>query len=139
MVSEFNRTNLPEVLDKDPFRVKWFDANSPEDVLLGENVSDDDALGNYCVQRLQALRVSDPQSAQYSVRWPLRGGTFNMRNCTSLQIVLNDLETILKHALKDSLKIEPKDYSVSPARSSWATISHAVAAILSCFCYPRLV
>jgi actin-related protein 8 len=48
----------------------------------------------------------------YAVRWPIYGGHFNTRDYPSFQMVVSDIEAILRHTLKESLEVEPASYKV---------------------------
>lgn len=60
----------------------------------------------------QALRLINPQQSEYTVRWPIYGTNFNTRDYHSLQVILSDLEELLRRTLKDRLDIEAQDYKV---------------------------
>uniref|UniRef100_A0A0W0G785 Uncharacterized protein n=1 Tax=Moniliophthora roreri TaxID=221103 RepID=A0A0W0G785_MONRR len=96
IATTFNEQFKPEYIQEhnDPYRVDWITDNK-EDILVGE----------------KALRLADPQNSNYVVRWPIYGSNFNTRDYSSIQMILNDMETILRNTLKDKLGIEPKDYS----------------------------
>ncbi len=49
------------------------------------------------------------------MRWPIFGPAFNTRDYPSNQLVLSDLEIILRTVLKDKLDIEEKSYKVGQA------------------------
>lgn len=61
---------------------------------------------------LQALEIADPQKAGYVVRWPISGSTFNTRDYTSIQLVLSDLEAVIRSSLKERFDIEGPDLIV---------------------------
>ncbi|KAF5383740.1 hypothetical protein D9615_003529 [Tricholomella constricta] len=96
IASTFNEQFKPEIISEynDPFRVEWTDKMSSEDVYYGE----------------KALRMADPQNAGYILRWPIYSANFNTRDYPSLQVILSDLEVILRTTLKDKLDVEPRDY-----------------------------
>ena len=48
----------------------------------------------------------------YVVRWPLYGGHVNARDYPSNQLVLSDIEVVLRETLSESLSIDPKSYGV---------------------------
>lgn len=48
----------------------------------------------------------------YVLRWPLYGGHFNARDYPSHQVVLSDIEVVLRQSLSESLSIDPKSYNV---------------------------
>jgi len=56
--------------------------------------------------------LADPHEMGYVVRWPLYGGHFNARDYPSHQVVLSDIEVVLRESLDESLSIDPKSYSV---------------------------
>ncbi|KAG6891193.1 hypothetical protein C0995_008445 [Termitomyces sp. Mi166 len=96
VASTFNEQFKPEIIAEynDPFRVEWTEKVSDEDVYFGD----------------KALRLADPQNAGYSLRYPIYAANFNMRDYPSLQVVLSDLELILRTTLKEKLQVDPKDY-----------------------------
>ncbi|PBK72447.1 actin-related protein [Armillaria solidipes] len=98
LASTFNTAFQPEIIPEhnDPFQVEWFDESCSEDVLVGE----------------KALRIADPQRAGYSVKWPIYGPNFNTRDYSSLRVLMGDIETILRHTLRDKLNINPRDYGM---------------------------
>lgn len=61
---------------------------------------------------LQALQLADSQEMGYVVRWPLYGGHFNARDYLSHQVVLSDIEVVLRETLSESLSIDPSSYNV---------------------------
>ena len=61
----------------------------------------------------QALRLADPQQAEYTARWPIYGNNFNTRDYSSLQVILSDLEVLIGRTLKDRLDIKAQDYKVN--------------------------
>ncbi|KAF9269156.1 actin-related protein [Marasmius fiardii PR-910] len=95
IATTFNEQFKPEYIQEhnDPYRVDWINQDD-EDVLVGE----------------KALRLADPAASGYVVRWPIYGPNFNIRDYSSKQMVLNDIETILRATLRDRLRIEPRDY-----------------------------
>jgi actin-related protein 8 len=56
--------------------------------------------------------LADPHEMGYVVRWPLYGGHFNARDYPSNQVVLSDIEAVLRDTLSESLSIDPKSYNV---------------------------
>lgn len=101
IASSFNDQFKPETIPEanDPFRVEWIQKPTDEDVLVGE----------------AALRLGDPQVLDYVVRWPTNGPNFNTRDYPSIQMIANDIGTIIEHTLKEKLsisKFQCKDYSV---------------------------
>ena len=48
----------------------------------------------------------------YVVRWPLYGGHVNARDYPSNQLVLSDIEVVLRETLSTSLSIDQKSYNV---------------------------
>ncbi|CAL1714580.1 unnamed protein product [Somion occarium] len=100
IASTFNESFKPEILpeENDPFRVNWI-STSAKEYHVGE----------------EALHLSDPHSLGYVVRWPIYGRTFNARGYPSRQLILEDVETILRNVLQEQLDIDSrsyKDYSV---------------------------
>ncbi|KAJ8079508.1 actin-like protein arp8 [Marasmius tenuissimus] len=96
IATTFNEQFKPEYIQEhnDPYRVDWIN-ESDENVLVGET----------------ALRIADPQASNYIVRWPIHGHNFNTKDYSSKQMVLNDIEAILRDTLKERLRIEPHDYN----------------------------
>lgn len=95
VASAFNDSFKPELIPEhnDPYRVDWITPSS-EELLVGE----------------KALRLADPLASGYVLRWPIYGSNFNTRDYPSLQVILSDIEAILRTTLKDHLDIEPHDY-----------------------------
>jgi actin-related protein 8 len=95
IASTFNEQFKPEIIQEynDPFRVDWLYEPS-DDFIIGENV----------------LRLSDPQRLGYAVRWPIHGAKFNTRDYPSLQVILSDIETIIRSTLKEKLDVDVRDY-----------------------------
>ncbi|KAI6164647.1 hypothetical protein EDD17DRAFT_1561775 [Pisolithus thermaeus] len=93
IASTFNEQFRPEIIPEanDPFRVEWIHEPDKE-YLIGE----------------QVLRISDPRKLGYSVRWPIHGHNFNTRDYPSVQMILDDIETIISTALFEKYK----NYSV---------------------------
>lgn len=60
----------------------------------------------------QALRISDPQALNYTVRWPIRGHNFNSRDYPSVQMILDDIEAIILSTLEERLDIKRCDFKV---------------------------
>ena len=97
IATTFNAQFKPEIIPEanDPYHVDWI-SSSEESYLVGE----------------AALRLANPEEMGYVVRWPIYGGNFNTRDYPSAQLVLSDIEIILRESLK--LKgIEPNAYKAS--------------------------
>ncbi|KAE9399555.1 actin-like ATPase domain-containing protein [Gymnopus androsaceus JB14] len=96
IASTFNEPFKPEIIAEhnDPYRVDWIDGATDEEVFVGE----------------KALRLADPQSSNFLVRWPISGSNFNIRDYPSLQVLLSDVETLLRFTLEEKFKIGTKDY-----------------------------
>ncbi|PIL24870.1 hypothetical protein GSI_12757 [Ganoderma sinense ZZ0214-1] len=99
IATTFNAQFKPEIIPEinDPYRVDWI-SSSEEPYLVGD----------------AALRLANPEEMGYAVRWPIYGGNFNTRDYPSTQLVLSDIEVILRESLKLK-EIEPnayKDHSV---------------------------
>ncbi|KAI1796772.1 actin-like ATPase domain-containing protein [Ganoderma leucocontextum] len=99
IATTFNAQFKPEIIPEvnDPYSVDWI-SSSEEPYLVGDT----------------ALRLANPEEMGYAVRWPIYGGNFNTRDYPSAQLVLSDIEVILREALKMK-GIEPsafKDHSV---------------------------
>ena len=54
------------------------------------------------------------------VKWPIYGSNFNTRDYCSLQMILSDLEAIIRITLKDRLDISELDYKVGSCASGLA-------------------
>lgn len=95
IASTFNEQFRPEIIPEanDPFRVEWIHEPDKE-YLIGE----------------QVLRISDPRKLGYSVRWPIHGHNFNTRDYPSVQMILDDIETIISTALFEKYKLTRGDY-----------------------------
>ncbi|KXN92421.1 Actin-related protein 8 [Leucoagaricus sp. SymC.cos] len=65
-----------------------------------------------CCRRLTnpALRVGDPERAGYIVRYPIYNRNFNLRDYPSVQVVLNDIEAIIRKALQEKCELQQQDY-----------------------------
>ncbi|KAF5387332.1 hypothetical protein D9757_005799 [Collybiopsis confluens] len=96
IASTFNAPFKPEIIAEhnDPYRIDWIAGSTDEDVLVGE----------------KALRLADPQSSNFIVRWPIYGPNFNTRDYPSLQVLLSDIETLVQLTLSEKFSIEPADY-----------------------------
>ncbi|KAJ4469585.1 hypothetical protein J3R30DRAFT_3713806 [Lentinula aciculospora] len=97
IASTFNEPFKPEIIAEhnDPYRVDWISSSTDEDVLVGD----------------KALRLANPQSSNFLVRWPIYGFNFNTRDYPSLQVVLSDIEALLRYTLQNNFAIEPRDYA----------------------------
>lgn len=95
IASTFNEQFRPEIIPEanDPSRVEWIHEPDKE-YLIGE----------------QVLRISDPQQLNYAVRWPIHGYNFNTRDYPSVQMILDDIETIISTALYEKYKMSRGDY-----------------------------
>ncbi|KAH0836698.1 hypothetical protein J3R83DRAFT_8421 [Lanmaoa asiatica] len=97
IASTFNEQFKPEIIPEqnDPFRVDWIDEPLSDDAyLVGDKV----------------LRMSDPQALNYTVRWPIHGQNFNSRDYPSVQMILDDVETIISNVLEEKLDIKCHDF-----------------------------
>ena len=52
------------------------------------------------------------------VKWPIHGSNFNTRDYCSLQMILSDLEAIIRITLNDRLDISEPDYKVGSETSA---------------------
>ncbi|KAF8555987.1 actin-like ATPase domain-containing protein [Imleria badia] len=97
IASTFNEQFKPEIIPElnDPFQVDWIHKPLPDDAYL---------VGD------KALRISDPQALNYTVRWPIHGPNFNSRDYPSVQMILDDVETIISHVLEEKLDIKRRDF-----------------------------
>ena len=101
IASSFNDQFKPEIIPEanDPFRVEWIKEAEDREVLIGEEV----------------LRLGDPHTSNYVVRWPMYGPNFNTRDYPSVPMITNDIGTIIEHTLRENFSIvrsQYKDYSV---------------------------
>ncbi|KAG6857474.1 hypothetical protein H0H87_003541 [Tephrocybe sp. NHM501043] len=96
IASSFNAQFKPEIISdyNDPFRVEWTENVSDEDVYFGE----------------KALSMADAQNAGYSLRCPIYAGNFNTRDYPSIQVIMSDLELILRTTLKEKFQMNHSDY-----------------------------
>ncbi|KAJ3522623.1 hypothetical protein NM688_g8848 [Phlebia brevispora] len=99
--SAFNEQFKPETIPEanDPFHIDWITKTPEEDVIVGE----------------KALNLSDPQELGYVLKWPFYGGTFNTRDYPSNQLILSDIEAIIRETLREKFSIPErsfKEYSV---------------------------
>ncbi|PPQ78392.1 hypothetical protein CVT25_011615 [Psilocybe cyanescens] len=95
IASTFNEQFQPErIAEHNDYQTEWIDSSCPDKVLVGE----------------KALRIVDPVSSNYIVRWPLYGSNFNTRDYNSVQMILSDLEEIINTTLSDKFDIKPSDY-----------------------------
>ncbi|KAJ6518873.1 hypothetical protein C8R45DRAFT_949593 [Mycena sanguinolenta] len=95
VASTFNEQFQPEIIAEhnDPYQLEWIKDGA--DVLVGE----------------RALRLANPQESGYAVRWPIRGSNFNTRDYgPSVQSILADVETVIRHTLQQKLGVQPRDY-----------------------------
>ncbi|CCM00587.1 uncharacterized protein FIBRA_02623 [Fibroporia radiculosa] len=103
IASTFNEQFIPETIPEsnDPFRIDWIHGPTEEEYVVGE----------------KALRLADPPGLGYVVKWPFYCGKLNTRDYSSIQLALNDIETLLRVTLKERLGIDERaitvhDYSV---------------------------
>lgn len=47
------------------------------------------------------------------MRWPIYGAQFNTRDYPSLQVILSDIEEVLRKVLQDRLGLKRSEYQVS--------------------------
>ncbi|KAF5362071.1 hypothetical protein D9756_002285 [Leucocoprinus leucothites] len=92
----FNKQFQPEIISEqnDPFQIEWIDHTSTEDMLIGDT----------------ALRIGDPESAGYVVRYPIYNRNFNLRDYPSVRAVLNDLEALIRRGLEEKCELKEQDY-----------------------------
>ncbi|KAJ2780121.1 actin-like protein arp8 [Coemansia javaensis] len=93
-VMTYNRKSKPEEIQdhNDPFRVEWIpSAEAAGDWVVGES----------------ALRLADP--GEFSIRYPMRNGCFNIEDYAGPEDVLGDIQTIWEHALEAELGIRRRD------------------------------
>ena len=85
--------------------------------------------------QLQALQLADPHEMGYVVRWPLYGGHVNARDYPSNQLVLSDIEVVLRETLSKSLSIDQKSYNVRlyPV-ASFRAIEDTTVGLIHCLC-----
>lgn len=100
LASQFNEQFQPERIPEssDPARVEWIN-----------KLDDEIAVGE------KALRLADPTEMGYVLRWPFHGGNFNTRDYPSNEILLTDVEDLIKTTLHERLNIPPNtltQYSV---------------------------
>ncbi|KAI6094362.1 hypothetical protein EDD16DRAFT_1686093 [Pisolithus croceorrhizus] len=107
IASTFNEQFRPEIIPEanDPFRVEWIHEPDKE-YLIGE----------------QVLRISDPRKLGYSIRWPIHGHNFNTRDYPSVQMILDDIETIVSTALFDKYGLTRGDYKVRAYAQNYSVV-----------------
>lgn len=71
------------------------------------------------------------------VKWPIYGSNFNTRDYCSLQMVLSDLEAIIRITLKDRLDISEADYKVGSFSSGLTNQRLNTAQHTELFCCSR--
>ncbi|KAF9218946.1 hypothetical protein BS17DRAFT_883132, partial [Gyrodon lividus] len=93
----FNEQFKPEIIHEynDPFQVDWKHEPFPD---------------NTCLTGEKALRISDPQALSYTVRWPINGHNFNSKDYPSVQMILDDIETIISIVLEEKLNIKRREF-----------------------------
>ncbi|KAF8159517.1 actin-related protein [Crassisporium funariophilum] len=95
IASTFNEQFRPEQIpEHNDYQTDWIDESCSEEILIGE----------------KALRIGDPISSSYMVKWPIYGSNFNTRDYDSLQMTLCDLEAIIRSTLSEKLDMAPSDY-----------------------------
>lgn len=114
IASTFNDQFKPEIIPEanDPFRVNWI-TESNEDTLVGDAVGL--VLPVQYVKRTRAkqvLRLSDPQNLKYTIKWPFYGGSFNTRAYSSNQLIVSDVEALLRSILREKYEIDEHSYHV---------------------------
>lgn len=57
--------------------------------------------------------MADPHGLGYTVKWPIYGARLNTSDYSSMQMALNDVETIIRTTLKEILKIDRKELKAS--------------------------
>ena len=68
------------------------------------------------------------------VKWPIYGSNFNTRDYCSLQLILSDLEAIIRITLKDRLDISEPDYKVGSCASGLAAQPFNLGLTIELFC-----
>ena len=96
--SAFNAQSQPEIIpdENDPFHIDFIVDDPGKDTLVGED----------------ALRLADPQSMGYTIRWPIQGNRFNTRDYPNKQMICDDLDSIIGTTLSEKLGIERRDFKV---------------------------
>jgi len=61
----------------------------------------------------QALRLVDPITSNYLVKWPIYGSNFNTRDYNSIQMLLSDLEALISSTLLENFNIQPSEFKVN--------------------------
>lgn len=118
IATTFNAQFKPEIIPEvnDPYRVDWI-SSSEELYLVGD----------------AALRLANPEEMGYAVRWPIYGGNFNTRDYPSTQLVLSDIEVILREALKIK-GIEPSAFKVGGVTIPRTIHSHLLYILGPLYC-----
>ncbi|KAF9223955.1 hypothetical protein BS17DRAFT_680844, partial [Gyrodon lividus] len=93
IASTFNEQFKPEIIHEynDPFQVDWIHEPFPDNTCLtGEKVW--------------------PWPLSYTVRWPINGHNFNSKDYPSVQMILDDIETIISIVLEEKLNIKRREF-----------------------------
>ena len=61
----------------------------------------------------QVLRLVDPVTSNYLVKWPIYGSNFNTRDYDSIQMLLSDLEALISSTLLENFNIQPSEFKVN--------------------------
>ncbi|KIM44659.1 hypothetical protein M413DRAFT_358708 [Hebeloma cylindrosporum] len=95
IASTFNEQFKPEkIAEHNDYQTEWIDGSCPDDVLIGE----------------KALRLVDPVTSNYLVKWPIYGSNFNTRDYSSIQMLLSDLEALISGTLLEKFNIQPSEF-----------------------------
>ncbi|KAF8603889.1 actin-like ATPase domain-containing protein [Ceratobasidium sp. AG-I] len=98
--TRFNTNYKPTTIadHNDPYRVEWLGTPAKpvttEEYFIGE----------------KALTFADPAASSFTVKWPMRGTSFNTRDYDSAQAIISDIETIWSEALLQELEISRSQY-----------------------------
>lgn len=95
LVLSYNRRTPPDTIKEhnDPYRVDWTEMTKQSKYFVGH----------------EALRIADNSNPRHRLFWPIRYGTFNERDYKSKRRVLEDIATIIEHAIQVEMKLEKKD------------------------------
>lgn len=96
VVISHNKRSLPQKIAEhnDPSRIEWTEVPAK------------DAPAYYTGEA--ALRIPDDSEPRYKLSWPLRHGWYNERDYPNWRLLREDIATILKDAITDTLRIKAK-------------------------------
>jgi len=81
----------------------------------------------------QALRLVDPVTSNYLVKWPIYGSNFNTRDYNSIQMLLSDLEALISITLLERFNIQSSEFKVIFVSTALAVIKEFLNRIFLLF------